>query len=337
MNIRRFQADRLQDALDAVRERIGPEAVILETRRVRGPGPLGYLRPRRFEVVAAAEERASDAIRGEILGLRAAVERMARRLDSARGPGESVVELLDARGVPRQEAMELVADLEPPAAPADRRAIGARMESIMGFPHPIVLEPGTRKVCALVGPTGVGKTTTLAKLAARFALMQRARVCLVTADTYRIAAIEQLRTYGQILGVPVEVAVTPAEVEQALARHAQADLVLVDTAGRSPRNEMQMAELKNYLRAVGPGETHLVLGLNMHAHDAMFTARAFAEVGFDHFLFTKLDETRGPGLILPLRRAFDRPLSYITTGQRVPEDIEVANAQRISRMLLEAD
>lgn len=327
----------MQDALDAVRERIGPEAVILETRRVRGPGPLGYLRPRRFEVVAAAEERTADAIRSEITGLKVALERMATRLVSGEGPYEPVLHALGERGVPRQEALELVADLEPPPPASDRRALGARMEALMGFPHPIVLEPGTRKICALVGPTGVGKTTTLAKLAARFALMQRARVCLVTADTYRIAAIEQLRTYGQILGVPVEVAVTPHEVREALARHGEVDLVLVDTAGRSPRNEMAMAELKSYLKAVEPAETHLVLGLNMQAQDALFTARAFAEVGFDHFLFTKLDETRGPGLILPLRRAFDRPLSYITTGQRVPEDLEVANAQRISRLLLEAN
>jgi flagellar biosynthesis protein FlhF len=190
------------------------------------------------------------------------------------------------------------------------------------------------RVVALVGPTGVGKTTTLAKLAAHLALGQGRRVALITADTYRIAAVEQLRTYSDIIGVPLEVVYDPAEVRGALAAHSDKDLILVDTAGRSPKNQAHMSELKTYLDVLEPSETYLVLSLTSGYRDATTIVDHYLPMGFDHFLFTKWDEAAAPGLMYSLVHKYKRPLSYVTTGQNVPDDMEIANPETITRAIL---
>jgi flagellar biosynthesis protein FlhF len=193
---------------------------------------------------------------------------------------------------------------------------------------------GTGRVVALVGPTGVGKTTTLAKLAAHLSLNLGKRVALVTADTYRIAAVEQLRTYSEIIGVPLEVVYDPADVAGALAAHSECDLILVDTAGRSPRNQAHMNELKAYLDVMEPAETYLVLSMTSGFRDATMIVDHYLPMGFDHFLFTKWDESATPGLIYNMVQKYKRPLSYVTTGQNVPDDIEVADPETIIRAIL---
>ena len=204
----------------------------------------------------------------------------------------------------------------------------------LGEPAGIQLSDNDRTVVALVGPTGVGKTTTLAKLAASFALGQKKSVALVTADTYRIAAVEQLQTYGEIIGVAVDVVFSEQEMRAALGRHSKRDLVLIDTAGRSPRNAAQMQELAGLLAAAAPDETHLVMSLTTAHKDALEAAEQFGQIGFDHLLLTKLDETAGPGLALSLAAQLGRPLSYVTTGQNVPDDIELCQPAKLAARLL---
>jgi flagellar biosynthesis protein FlhF len=207
----------------------------------------------------------------------------------------------------------------------------ATMEKELG---PARTLDGSARIIAFAGPTGVGKTTTLAKLAAHLVLQQRKRVALITADTYRIAAVEQLRTYSEIIGVPLSVVYEPAEVAQALALYQDRDLVLVDTAGRSPRNTAHMAELKAYLEALAPQETYLFLSLTSAYRDAQSVVDSYLPLGFDRFLFTKWDEAVAPGLIYNVAHKYKRPLSYVTTGQNVPEDIEVADPTSIIRAIL---
>jgi flagellar biosynthesis protein FlhF len=199
---------------------------------------------------------------------------------------------------------------------------------------PIQTMPGRRRLVALVGPTGVGKTTTIAKLAANSRLKERKRVGLITVDTFRIAAVEQLRAYADIIDLPMEVVSNPSEMRHAIARLADLDLVLMDTAGRSPRDEVKLQELKAMFAEAAPDEVHLVLSATYGASILAKMAERFAEVGTTALLLTKVDETHGLGNLLPLVRASRVPLSYITNGQNVPDDIEAADATRLAQMMI---
>jgi flagellar biosynthesis protein FlhF len=186
----------------------------------------------------------------------------------------------------------------------------------------------------MVGPTGVGKTTTIAKLAAAHALTHRRKVALITADTYRIAAIEQLRTYSDIIGIPLEVVYSPEEIRPAIESHSDADVILMDTAGRNPRNPARMLELRGIIRAARPDEVHLVISATTKNFDALDVVDRFEQVGFDRLLFTKLDESSTYGMILNTLVRAQRPLSYLGTGQDVPEDFEIASAAKLAHMIM---
>lgn len=198
----------------------------------------------------------------------------------------------------------------------------------------IEVRPGQRRLVALVGPTGVGKTTTIAKLAANFRLRDKRSVGLITVDTYRIAAVEQLRTYADIIDLPMEVVSTPREMRDAVRRLERLDLVLMDTAGRSPKDEIKIQELRAFLSEARADEVHLVLSSGSSARCLEQTARQFATVGTTALILTKLDETTALGNLLPLLRTSSLPLSYVTNGQNVPDDIETATADRLARLIL---
>jgi flagellar biosynthesis protein FlhF len=199
---------------------------------------------------------------------------------------------------------------------------------------PIRLDAGRRKVVALVGPTGVGKTTTIAKLAANFRLKEKRKVGLITVDTYRIAAVEQLRTYADIIDLPMAVVSTPREMREAVTRMSDQELILMDTAGRSPRDEVKIQELKSMLTEAKTDEVHLVLSSVGSAATLSRTAEQFMAVGVTALLFTKLDEAAGLGNLLPVLRSTQLGLSYVTDGQNVPDDIEVADQRRLARRVL---
>jgi len=199
---------------------------------------------------------------------------------------------------------------------------------------PINAEVGQGRVVALVGPTGVGKTTTIAKLAANFRLRENKRVGLITVDTYRIAAVEQLRTYAEIIDLPMEVVSTPREMRDAIARMRDFDLVLMDTAGRSPRDEVKIQELKSMLAEAEPAEVHLVLSAVCGAKSLATTAERFAAVGTTSLLITKLDEATCLGNLLSVTRSSGLPISYLTDGQNVPDDIQVAKRDTLASLIL---
>lgn len=198
------------------------------------------------------------------------------------------------------------------------------------------LTPGAHgsRVVAFIGTTGVGKTTTLAKVAAHFVLEQNLRGALITADTYRISAVEQLKKYAEILGLPVEVVYSAAELRKAIARHRSKDFVLVDTAGRSQYNEFQMDELKELLAAHPRMEKHLVVSATTKEEDASEIMTRFSVCKPDRIIFTKTDETRTIGMVLNLLAGGDLPLSFLSNGQSVPDDIIPATAERLADLLL---
>lgn len=192
---------------------------------------------------------------------------------------------------------------------------------------------GGRKVL-FAGPTGVGKTTTIAKIAAGQSLWENRKVVLLTADTYRIAAVEQLRTYAKILGVPIEIAAEAKDIQAALKRHKDADLILLDTAGRSHYDGGRIDELHGLYDAFQPDAVHLVMAANVKYRDMLDIIERMGVVPLSALLFTKLDETSSYGTILNVLRDFDLPLSFLTMGQNVPNDIEIAKGDRFVDLLL---
>jgi flagellar biosynthesis protein FlhF len=190
-------------------------------------------------------------------------------------------------------------------------------------------------VIALVGPTGVGKTTTIAKLAAAYKLRHGKSVALITSDTYRIAAVDQLRTYAGIIGLPLKVVLSPEEMAQAVESLRDYDVVLIDTAGRSQFNADRIAELRSFVDAASPNEVHLVLSSAANEAVLTRTAESFAALRPNRVILTKLDEAVNFGVIVNVTRRLQTALSFVTTGQEVPDDIEQGQPDRLARMVLD--
>ena len=181
---------------------------------------------------------------------------------------------------------------------------------------------------SFVGPTGVGKTTTIAKLAAELSLNQKKEVALLTLDTYRIAAIEQLKIYSKIIDIPLSIARDKKEFQEALQLYKDKDIVLIDTAGSSRKDEKQMKELMDFLKGDVSVETHLVLS-STDQEDILFSnIKRFYPLSVDRLIFTKLDEANSFGMLFNIAMKTNKAISYFTTGQKVPEDIEVATAEK---------
>jgi flagellar biosynthesis protein FlhF len=192
---------------------------------------------------------------------------------------------------------------------------------------------------ALVGPTGVGKTTTIAKLAAAYKLRHNKSVGLITTDTYRIAAVDQLRTYAGIIGLPLKVVLTPQEMTGAIESLSDHDVILIDTAGRSQNASERLAELGAFLAAADPHETHLVLSSAASEAVLFKTAEAFAPARPNRVILTKLDEAVNFGVLVNvldrLSSDLSLRLSFVTTGQEVPDHIEPGRSDRFARMVLD--
>ncbi|HTP51263.1 MAG TPA: flagellar biosynthesis protein FlhF [Anaeromyxobacteraceae bacterium] len=363
--VRTFRGADSAQALAAAKKALGPDAVVLDARTVPGGvlkraeveltvalGPVPALapaerprpRPARpsgppaagpaARSAAAQEELSSDLRRlvkelGETrseLRLVALQTRAARELELPPSAAE-VFSALTARGVEATLAEELV-----------RQAMASKpLEGVVQGVRELVEERllpcrapwlhGDRQVVALVGPTGVGKTTTLAKIAARAILETKKKVALVTVDVYRIGAQEQLARYGEIMNVPVLVARDRSELGQAMERVRDADLVLIDTAGRSaPEDVARQADL---VRSVPGVLLHLVVSAASGALELAAVAERYRALRPDRLVFSKVDESAGPGSILSAAVRIARPIACITDGQRVPEDLHPVSGREL--------
>jgi flagellar biosynthesis protein FlhF len=194
---------------------------------------------------------------------------------------------------------------------------------------------GRQQRMSLIGPTGVGKTTTLAKIAARALGRHNCRVGLITIDTYRVAAVEQLKVYAEIMRVPLEVVLTPEAFHRALERFADRDLVLVDTAGRSPRNQADLDELAAFLHPELGLENHLLLPATAREQELETIIRRFAILPTHRFVFSKIDECGQLGVLLNVHYNHDTPISCLTNGQRVPEDLLTPTPADIGALILD--
>lgn len=195
------------------------------------------------------------------------------------------------------------------------------------------IRPDTR-IVYVAGPTGVGKTTTIAKLAAEQMFNKQRKVGFITSDTYRISAVEQLRTYASILNVPLEVVQSPGDTQRAISRLQECDLIFMDTAGRNYRNELLVSELQSLLAPVEHSETYLVISLTSKSRDMIEIANHFSKYGLDKVIFTKMDETGSYGPMFNLLHQFPIKLAYLTNGQNVPDHLLKPDADQLADMLL---
>ncbi len=354
-----------------VKADMGRDAVIVQTRRLRQGGFLGMMATEIVEVTAAIDpvavrpsgpvapirekvvkdEIADDA---KILAVHLELASLRKTLETAMASMQNAsaqTAVLPAEAKRNSPLLEWVRknDIEPVAAEALLQSMAPLQAASLDkyysrlreniYPYfqkseGIIARPGYCKVVALVGPTGVGKTTTVAKLAANFALREKYRVALITADTYRIAAVEQLRTYADLIGIPIEVIYTPQELRNALRRHQDKQLVLIDTAGRCPSNQPQIAELESLMAVDSSIEKQLVLSATTKFTECLDAVQRFQPSNPQKYLFTKLDEACNLGTIFSLMFHEPKPLSYITTGQNVPDDIEFAEPERLTTLML---
>jgi len=292
--------DDLRDELASIKRLVGQ--VIRTTGGAAAPAlpdalVAMYMRLIESEVAAEIADGVVDTVRREL------------------APAE-----LDDPDTVRQCVLAHLARLIPVAPEADDAPTGGR---------------GGPRTIALVGPTGVGKTTTIAKLAAEYKLRRGRRVGLVTCDTYRIAAVEQLRTYANIIGVPLKVALTPAEMASSCRALDSCDVVLIDTAGRSQHDGGKLEELGALLRAADPDETHLVLSGSAGQGVLMRAAERFAVARPDRVILSKLDEAVSFGVLVNVAHRVGAAVSYLTTGQEVPDHIEPGGAERLASLVLD--
>lgn len=239
-------------------------------------------------------------------------------------------------------ANQIIDDLDKhakPDMPIDTLLSSVYQKMILKFGEPCGIKPAAKgpKVVFFIGPTGVGKTTTIAKIASKFSIEQKKKIALLTADTYRIAAAEQLRTYANILEVPFKIIYTEEEIGEALSEFADYDYILVDTAGHSHHNDSQKDKMNVFIHSVddkAEKEVYLVVSATTKYSDLVSIADSYSAMTEYKIIFTKLDETTTLGNILNLKLHTGAELAYITCGQNVPDDIEDFNPQRTVKLLL---
>ena len=427
MKLKRFEALTLQGALQSVKDELGPDAVIVSTRRVhKGGGLFGLLSQPVVEVTAAVDrgkkqrkvektilerirqaEQLEDApkavsediyepptekpkqnnfedqlrvatmldpfteqltavreelqrlreeredpetlvgpLRQDLEGLRVIVgealgDRMRSRVNNLPGHLSADYERLVAQGVQPQLVHDLLRSVVETLGTvglgntdAVQELLSERMEQAISVAGSMFPTANLQKVAMLVGPTGVGKTTTVAKLASwATQAEQPLKTVLITLDTYRVAAVEQLRVFAKILKLPIEVAVSPRDLPTCINRHPDADLILIDTAGRSPRDRAGQEELKAIVRLGLKIETHLVLAAPTTESILHDVVQHYRNIPIHRLLFTKLDEVSHYGKLFNLLHFTGLPLSYLSMGQRVPEDLELPNVRRMIELI----
>lgn len=360
--VRAFRARTMDEALERVRQVCGPNAIILQARYIHERRWWGGA-VERAEVIAGLEK---SNTKSNIQF--ATMPQTAPRLDAENNNSKlalEVAELKTAVGelLGRKPAAcnihlsELKSKLSNQGLPDDLiDGLLKRVESILPnitdsaqasstleqlitklipASGPVKLAEGRAARIILVGPTGVGKTTTIAKLAAHFRVREHRTVGLVAADTYRIAAVDQLRRYAELLGSEVRIARGAEEMAGAVDALSGNDVVFIDTAGRSHRDTLRMNELRTLIKAVNPDEVHLVLSLAADRDSVFKAIDKFAPLGANRLIITKLDEAERGGLLLQASARAEIPVAYLTTGQEVPDDIEQAHPATLARVVMD--
>jgi flagellar biosynthesis protein FlhF len=354
MLIRSYTGRTVNEALQKVKADLGEAALIVETRPVKSGGIFGSQVG--YEVVAAKEDAVpvrrpaapapqppapDSGLRQELAAIRSELQRLAAGREAPRTHLGTWSDPLLAAELPA----EILGELDGALAGAGARLAPELTREFItrwlarGLPCQPGLDWDGVRTLMLVGPTGVGKTTTIAKLAGDLVLTRRRRVAIATIDTYRIGAQDQLRAYADLLDIPCFVAQTPAQLAAVLADSGSYDHVLIDTAGRSPSDSARVHELKGFCRAVPAAGSHrlaVMLAISATAGRAEFaqTVERFSTLPVEHCVITKLDECAAPGRLYGCLRRHHLAPAFVTTGQEVPSDIAAADPQRLAELVL---
>lgn len=329
-----------------VKEEPAEPVSVAEEKLVSAESDVEQLTPEN-EVETASEDATDlDVKEQEILDLQNQLEEMksmlvemSRNKDEAGGI-PNLQRAMEAQGISQHVLEDMISKLNGTEILAPQNSIKALkalekyVRKAIRIANGITLYSDKPKIVALIGPTGVGKTTTLAKIAAKFVLEEGAKVALITADTYRISAVEQLKTYSDILGLPLEIVYNPQALQEAIEKHRDKQLILLDTAGRSQYNAYQMKELSELLNIDADIEKHLVMSATTKTSDGLELLDNFSLCKPDRVIFTKVDETKTHGIILNILHRRKAALSYLTNGQSVPDDIEPASIEKLAELLL---
>ncbi len=368
MNVKKYYVKDMQQAMDTVRKELGPEAVILSSKPVRNKGLSGFFQKKVLEVVVAygpADVRGTAKQRDLPQGLPENVRQTDMNLEKIDQLGSKISALQDVvadftqkiktvdkettlkfspdilrlyeklqdSDVDEEIAKDLASETQDIAgrvADSPREVIRQLVIDRLGQPQPIRLKKFKRNIIMLVGPTGVGKTTTLVKLAGLFTCEFGLKVGLINTDTYRIGAHDQIRTYSDIMDIPLNIVYSPEELESALKTQEDRDVVLIDTVGKSSWDQEYRENLKSMIQAGNPDEVLLTVSVSTSHRAVKEIVGNYSFLENFKIIITKLDEVKVWGNALNIINYVGKPLAYVTVGQSVPDDIEQASAEKIA-------
>ncbi len=367
MIIKRYVASTMKEALNKIGEDLGRDAVIISQRTIKKPGFKGWFASKVVEVTAAVESTnistreevdnivepkysVDRELKKEVEDMKELLSNIINENKNSHKANNSSDEIKDTINDQKDKVdiLKFLLDLDIEQEIAEKilnnipenLTLRNNKEEIIEYLKEVLGEivkvkyEEMKGTVALIGPTGVGKTTTIAKIAGNLALVHKKKVGLITVDTYRIGAVEQLRTYADIMNIPFKVVFSLNEMEDAIKSMDGCDVILVDTTGRSSKNTMQLSELRAFLNKAKADSTYLVVSATTKNKDIDIIVQGFSFIEYNNIIITKLDETCTYGSIVNICYKAKAPIGFFTTGQNVPDDIKVYELEEITSLIM---
>lgn len=354
MKVKKYVGSSEYEVMNKLKSELGSDAIILSTRTIRQKGLFGFFRKPLIEVIAAYDKenpiKHNNRTDENLIKINRELDDIKRMVSQLRVNDDKKYKVhpklnkywinLIANGVDESIATNIFkrlsdqVNLESKDDLSIEKIVKQVISEYIGDSEPLSLSKNQQKIIFLVGPTGVGKTTTLAKLAAQIVINGEFNVGLITSDTYRIAAVEQLKIYSNILKVPLEVIYTEEDMYKALVSLKDKDVIFVDTTGRNHREISSTDEIFNIMNSVNNKEVYLLLSVNTDFNTLKSIIKHYSFIEDYKIIFTKFDEAERIGNILNITYLTNKTVSYITTGQEVPNDIEILDKNKIVSCLL---
>ncbi len=337
MNIKRYLVKNMKEALFLIKKDLGSDAIIVSSHKVREKGLRGLFMPAKLEVTAVLEKMEPDEVKAELGQIRNLLIRFSESPihpdnNNSRIMNESVLSEIK-HCLLNMEIDEHIVDLLLKDIELDRSKEQIKQEiqdRLLSIFKPATPKNLKTKIMAFVGAPGVGKTTTMAKIGAIYSLFNSFNIAFITIDTFRVGAIEQMKIYGDIIGASVDIVMSPDELREAVDRNSHKDLILIDTTGRPSKNLYQLKELKAFLEVLDLADIYLVMNATTQKRDMIQIINDYKITAYSKMIISKIDETVTPGSILNAAYYTGLPIAYITNGQDVPDDIEVANPKLLA-------